>query len=177
MKNVLFVFGLLLAGCSAADPAVDQYFKTTNPTDIDPANIVARLDVPTGLAIPTEGFALNFAAHRSDIAETLSGKFFLAQDQDMWRLHPQDLPKLRALQAQTKAWKEAAPDTTKGSLNLSIAGCRTAAPLDEAATVSASLSMDGGDRFLPVIQNMPLRQVINVPTDSTSPSRCAEAIR
>ena len=88
---------LATVACAEVDPLALSALSDFDPLTADPASVVARLDLPPGIAIPEGGATLTLDARRSDTGETLARRYAFTEAGDLWRLPETDAAALRDL--------------------------------------------------------------------------------
>ncbi len=170
MKSNLFAAiaaGALLAGCATVNPITLARLATVSPLRADPADFTVFLRLPAGLDVAPGQARLVLLAERRDTGDTLEGRYVLERQdlpdgQQAWRVARPDLARLRADQARARAWKEAVPDESGGSLSLTVGGCRTdAGPIAPDATVDVGLTLERDGPRLPLISGAPVTRILD----------------
>lgn len=151
---------LALCGCATVNPVTLARLGALDPLTADPSAFAARLSLPEGLVVVPGGAVLTLSANRADTGETVTGRFELVRNGDVWRLSDPDTARLRALQSQIRGWKSQAPDASSGALTISLTGCATGTGPDPDAAVSADLSLDGGASFAPLLRGLTAGEII-----------------
>lgn len=165
-KLRLGVAGLLLAECSQLDGATVARLARVDLLSADPASFAFALDLPRNLDLPPGGAVFTFHAERRDTGETLDGRFPLAVARnadapDLWHVAETDLADLRALQATARAWKQAEPKATSGSISLVLDAC-AAGPVAAGATVNATVELDGSGTLVPLLTDAKVTDIMRV---------------
>lgn len=174
-RSVLIVPAVLaglLAGCSSVVLPTAVQMRSVSPLDADPADYEIALDLPNGLDLQPGSEQLRLSATRSDTRAELGQTFVLerraasngAPEADgrlaFYRVAPADLPRFRLLQADIAEMKQAAPDATKGSLSISLEGCRLGAGPTSEATGAVWIRTVREGPFLPLVRNGPVDKLL-----------------
>lgn len=157
--RVLSLLTLALSACTSIVPSTAMRLSGLSPTTADPAGFAIDLNLPTGLDIRPKTAQLLFLVARSDTGETQSGAFVLAREGTIFRVAPNDLAALRALQETGRRWQEEAGNATKGSLSVLVAPCLRGDGPDPDARVSVGLQLNEEGAFMPLVRNGPLSAV------------------
>ena len=150
---------LLLSACTSIVPSTVMRVNALSPTSADPAGFAIDLSLPAGIDIMPGTAQLMFAVTRSDTGETQSGAFVLEREGSVYRVAPQDLSELRALQATARAWEAENEDASNGSLGISLSPCRVGDGPAPNARVSVGLRLAEDGAFLPLVRNGPISAV------------------
>lgn len=154
----------LLLGCASLVPATALKLRNLDPLTADPAEISVAVDLPEGLSILPESVVLTLSSRNAE-GQALDGAYTLTETRDSegrrrFQIAPEDQAELRALQSGARAWEEADPDGTFGSISIALEGCRTGSDAtfaDARASVYISLAPDVP--AMPLFRNAPLSQV------------------
>ncbi|MEJ8561836.1 hypothetical protein QTO30_11835 [Yoonia sp. GPGPB17] len=150
---------LLLSACTSIVPSTVMRLNDVSPTTADLAGFAIDLSLPAGIDIVPGTAQLMFAVTRSDTGEMQSGAFVLEREGSVFRVAPQDLSELRALQATARAWEAENEDASNGSLGISLSPCLIGDGPAPNARVSVGLRLAEDGAFLPLVRNGPLSAV------------------
>ena len=153
---------LMLSACTSIVPSTIMQLNGLSPTTADPAGFEIAVDLPDGLDIRPGTARLTFAVARSDTGAAQTGTFVLERREGSvtsFRVAPDDLSALRALQATARAWKAENPNATSGSLGLNVSPCKRGAGPANDARVSVAIRMEQDGAFLPLVRNGPISAV------------------
>ncbi|MDU8942624.1 hypothetical protein [Ovoidimarina sediminis] len=151
---------LAVAACGSVDLATMAGLRGISPLDADPAAILVRAELPDGIALLPEGTFLELGAERPGGA-VAEGRFALVPDPavpDGWRIDPGEVAELRALQAEIRGMKAAAPGATVGTLAVRTAPCGAAVAPDDTLSVWLRLMPDAPLR--PMLRDVPVADVL-----------------
>lgn len=144
---------LLLSACTSIVPTTVIRLNSLSPTTADPAGFAVDLSLPEGIDITPRSAVLSFSISRSDTGETQSGDFVLQREGSVFRVAPQDLAALRALQATSRAGDADGADATTGAIGINLLPCIVdEGPVDN-ARVSVGLRLYEDGAFLPLVRN------------------------
>lgn len=178
-----FLPALLLSGCTTLTPAAIGALSGFDPLAADPGGYEVALHLPDGLEV-TEA-TLTLAARRSDTGEDVAGTYALVQAPApsaavaappppeggraaYFRLDPADLPEIRGMQTRIAGWKDVAPDTTRGSLSVSLTGCTTGDGPADGARGAVFLRAGAEAAFIPVVRPTEVDTLLDA-TGGTAP--------
>lgn len=167
MRSLIWLFlTAFLAGCASLVPSALARLTAVSPLSADPEGFVVALDLPPGVAVVPGSATLDLTASRSDTGETLSGRYVLARGRSAdgaltYRVAARDLDRLRGLQARIRDWTRENAAATRGSLSVSLTGCRTGDGPSPDATVSVALKTAVDQPFRPLIRDAPLSAIVN----------------
>ena len=169
MRNPVFLAPLALIACASVDRAGVAQMRAFSALTADPAGLAARVDLPDGLNIPTDGATLVLAATRTDTGATRSGSFALerrvtADGRSVYVVPPADIERFRRLQDEIGAWEAADPVATEGTFSVAVAACRVGAGPAPDATVSVDIRTDPDGAFVPLVRRAPLDRVVRLAT-------------
>jgi hypothetical protein len=164
---------MAVASCASVVPMTAARLAATDPLTADPAGIELAVILPEGLSVNPGSARLEFGAERG--SESLKGSFVL-QDRPMtsgldmpkgatarrFGLTAEDAEKLRALQARIALWKQ--NGTARGTLGLGIGACLTGDGPAPDATGSVLVRLEPGARFLPLIDDGRLSDILGADT-------------
>lgn len=166
----------LLAGCSGIVPGTALLLSNTDPLAADPGQISVALDLPEGIGVLPGSVKLSLEAEREGFGK-VGDVWTLEQTQDasarqVFRVAEADHAELRSVQTQAREWNVEDPDGTRGSLSLSIGGCRTV-PADELADARASvfIGLRNDAPMRPLFLKAPISEVLSEEQVSALP-RC-----
>lgn len=164
----------LLAGCSSLVPSTVAMLYGTSPLEADPAAIEIALILPQGLQAKPGTARMTITSTREDTGETTGGDYVLqarpvvladvdvpaGAHADAYRLSPQDVAAVKAMQATVRQWKAELPDEdqTKGSFAVGVAGCTKGNGPAPDATASIYIRTQDSGRFLPLLRDANLRE-------------------
>lgn len=157
---------LLLAGCASVNPITAAKLSMLSPLTTDPGQIQLALDLPPGVGIQPDSAKLTLSAERSDTGASQSQSATLqAQPQDdgliIYAISPADQPALRARQQAIRDWKDQAPDAVRGSLSVTVTGCKLGAGPAPDARVDVLVRLANDADFRPLISDKPLSQILD----------------
>lgn len=150
---------LLLSACTSIVPSTVMRLNGLSPTTADPAGFAIDLALPAGIDITPGTAQLMFLVIRADTGEAQSGAFVLEREGTVFRVAPQDLDRLRALQATARSWQAEGDDATTGSLGINLSPCVVGDGPVPDARVSVGLRLAQDGVFLPLVRNGPLSAV------------------
>ncbi len=157
---------VLLGGCAGIVPGTALLLSNTNPLTADPGEISVALALPDGLSVLPGSVKLSLEAEREGAGE-VRGIWTLEQARDpedrvVFRLAEADRADVQSVQAQARTWEAEDPDGTRGSMSLSLAGCRTVSAANLAdARASAYISLEDGGPMRPLFRNAPIAEVLS----------------
>ena len=155
----------LVLGCTSLVPATALKLRNLDPLTADPANISVAVDLPEGLGIMPGSVILTLSSRNAE-GQTLDGAYALDETRDSegrrrFQIAPEDQAELRALQSRARAWEEADPDGTFGSISISVEGCQSAPDANFTnARASVYISLAPDAPAMPLFRNAPLSQVL-----------------
>lgn len=155
----VLAFTLAVAGCGSVVPSTVARLAGLSPLDADPAGFEVGLVLPDGVGIMPNSATLGFEARRSDTGESRSETFVLERidgDVPRWRVAREDLPAMRAFQAQAGAWEAEDPVASSGSISAWLMPCTQGDGPAPDADVSILLRLGEGAPLLPLVRNAPL---------------------
>lgn len=163
-----------LSGCATVNPVTLAKAAQIDPLSADPALFTVYLDLPEGLAIAPGGAVLSVSTTFATTGEAESGSFpLVARDvggMRAWTVAPDDLDRLRALQAQARDWEALDAKASSGSIALGITGCTTGAGPDPKARISADLDLDGTGARLPLIRGLTVARLLEETGGAATPA-------
>lgn len=159
LAATVILFGLVACGNVVMSTAAK--LGMMSPLDEDPGQFAVALDLPEGAGIAPDGATLILFANLTSTGESRKETFILAQDANVYRIDPADLPRARAIQAEVRAWERADPRDATGGLTINIEPCVIGDGPAPDATVSISIQTQPGGRFDPLVRNGPLSKVAN----------------
>lgn len=166
MYRLLPIFLLFLAGCTSLVPGTALRLQGVDPLSADPGEISVAVELPEGLGVLPDSVKLGLAAQNAD-GRTIADSWTLEtlrQPGDRWvfRVAEADRAEMRRLQATARAWEEADPKGTSGSISVTLGGCRTDADADLSdarASVLIGFAADEPER--PLFRNAPISEVLS----------------
>lgn len=157
----------LLASCTTLNPITLARLAMLDPLSVDPGKIAVSLLLPEGLGILPGGAALAMGMTNKISGASSLDHFTLAQTGtdrgDVFRIEQADLERMRAYQARARDWKARYGDAAEGSLSLGLEICRAGRGPVPGAKVSARISLDGGDSFLPLMAPTQVAALVAAP--------------
>lgn len=166
MYRLLSISILLLAGCASLVPGTVLRLQSVDPLSADPGEISVALDLPEGLGVLPGSVKLSLAARGAEgrsVADTWTLEMLRQPDERLvFRVAEADRADMRRLQATARAWEEADPDGTNGSISVALGGCRTVPDADLSdARASVFIGFDADGPVLPLFRNAPISQVLS----------------
>jgi len=154
LKSNLIAAGLLLSACTAMVPSTVVQLMNLSPLTADPEDLAVRIDLPGTVGI-REGSA-RFTIISTYKEETTTYAYVLERQDNVYRIAPEDVDALRALQTRLREQEEAAPRDNSGSLSITAGPCLKSdfAAMDDLVSVGIRTAKDGP--FLPLFNNEPL---------------------
>lgn len=146
-----------LSACSTVNPVTLAQMARLDPMTVPPGNVAVRLALPQGLKVAPGGALLELSVANQKSGETLTGRFELAETNQVWALTPQDATRLEALQARTRSWPD---DDREGTLAVTVTGCRIGDGPSPGAVINIDISFDAGGSFAPLVRNLSAEEVI-----------------
>lgn len=135
-----------------------------DPLPAEPEAYEFAITMPQGARVQKDGATFTVEASYTKTGETFSSNYILQErigsdGRFLFRINPADLNDMRAQQAKARAWEEADPDASSGSINIIVIPCRfdEGPSLDDSFSVSLRTSKNGA--FLPLIRDLELRTV------------------
>ncbi len=173
--RALILGALILMGCAWTNTETARQLNQFDPMTADPADFAMVIDLPPGLRMDLDASTLTFRARRSDTGEEAGGQFALVEvsgpgGATVYALAPSEVAAFRAAQVTIGAWEEAAPDASTGELSLGLAACADGEGPAKDATVSAGLRLEAEGPVLPLIENMPIREILRASAGTTTES-------
>lgn len=150
---------IALSACTSIVPSTVMRLNGLSPSTADPAGFAVDLTLPAGIDVQPGTARLLYSVARADTGQTRSGSYTLERDGSVFRIAPDDLAGLRALQATTRLWQVQNRDATDGSLGLTVAFCKNDPAPAADGRVSVGLRLEEGGAFLPLVRNGPLSAV------------------
>ncbi|NSX53654.1 hypothetical protein [Parasulfitobacter algicola] len=151
----------ILSACTSIVPTTALRLSTISPFEADPAGFALAITMPKGFDIEPKSARLVFIVTRNDTYEARKETFVLDRidaDQTVFRVAPNDLDALRAIQAVAKQWKAESNDTN-GSLGVTLTPCKLGAGPAEDARVSVAIRVKKDGPFMPLVRNAPIAAV------------------
>ncbi|MDA7425050.1 hypothetical protein [Thalassococcus lentus] len=181
MIRKMTLIALLLSGCSAIDHATTAMLERQNPLTADPAKYTVVIGLPPGLGLEQNGATIGLDAQFRD--QAISEKYHLRQtglsDGGIaLAIKPEDVPKLRAMQAKVAAWEQESPADSTGSLTAMVSPCYTGLPVPENGKVSISIRTREGGPLMPLLRPYSAQKLVKrIETDAGAPlPRCGTSV-
>lgn len=164
MKLSALLLPVALCACTSIVPSTIAKLSTLSPLEADPADIAVALRLPEGIGIQPGSALLSLSAKRDDTAQESAADYTLASaigpdGARLYSISETDWKTFRALQALINSWEQEAPDSTNGSLGVSLGGCRTGAEIAPDATIDINIRTERDGNFLPLLRDAKLTSV------------------
>ena len=135
---------------------------TPDPITADPAGIAARVTLPDGIDLPDDGAVMTLSAVNTETEAVSRERYVLtlSDDRGLYVLSRGDQARLSEQQGTILGWMTQEIDVD-GTFNFAIDPCRTGDGPDRHARVSVQLRGETDGPFLPVIDDMHLRRILD----------------
>lgn len=158
MRFLIILAAALLAACSEVPMRTLAALNQVDPLTADPAGFEMTMTLPEGVVITDMALSLTLESARDDTGEAISEQVVMQQvargDTRLFRVAPEDLPRLRLAQATVAQWEQDAPDANRGSLSVFGTGCVAEETVPPDARVSVGLRVEPDGPVLPLLRNV-----------------------
>ena len=139
---------------------------TTDPLTADPRGIAALVTLPDGVALPEDGAVMTLSAVNTATEAVSREQYVLipSENGDLYVLSRGDQARLSEQQGMILGWMAQEIDVD-GTFNFVIDPCQVGDGPDRQARVSVQLRADTEGPFLPVIDDMRLRRILDQDLD------------
>ncbi len=167
LLNLFPMLALPLAmSCSKVVMTTAAILGATSPMDADPQGFEVAVTLPSATGVQNDGAHFIVGMENAQLDESFERTFILQQSETrdgkiLFRVNPDDLDELRALQAKAKAWEMADPVASSGSISVFVSPCAIGdgPNLDDTFSVAMRTQVDGA--FLPLIRGASIEDVVN----------------
>lgn len=167
LRHIVLPLAIGLSACTALVPSTVGRLMALSPLTADPEAIALRVTLPDGTGI-MPGSAKMILETTGGIEK--SGTFILARQGDVFSVAPNDVDRLRTLQAEIAAVEATNPNDISGSLGITAGPCVVGEgpTADSRLSVGMRLAVDGP--FLPLVRNGPLSAMFDETDIATWPT-------
>jgi len=151
---------LSLAACTQGQYYSYVYRSGVHPFFVDPADIIARVNLPDGIKHASRSPVLEFNAARTDSQEVMAGWYPMVLRDGSYRLRAEDVVALRKLQRILRLWRSEAPDRALARMTILVKGCAVGNGPEAGATLRLELSGDGGKTFRTIRRGMTAEEAL-----------------
>lgn len=189
---------LILGGCGHMPLSTMYQLRNFDAATVDPQALRVAVRIPETLEPQPRGVKLKVSLWRGDEGATKEVHDFVLQETatpadraelagharpgtrtHVFRVDPDDVARIRAIQSETRAARQAAPGRSHGTFGVSADTCRIADLAEAPVMMTTFLKTDARGGYLVLLENVDLRGVVPkdktfddvVPACETSPPR------